>query len=77
MVLSRDYKSYTEVGIAEIEIELNNGDLTTNKEFFHNDANSGSHRSLPLPSILEVTNLENGRTTKLESTIEEHIHLRI
>ena len=51
----RDYKSYTEVGIAEIEIELNNGDLTTNKEFFHNDAHSGSHRSLPLPSILEVT----------------------
>ena len=38
---------------------------------------SGSHRSLPLPSILEVTNLENGRTTKVESTIEEHIHLRI
>ena len=61
----RDYKSYTEVGIAEIEIELNNGDLTTNKEFFHNDAHSGSHRSLPLPSILEVTNLENGRTTKV------------
>ena len=61
----RDYKSYTEVGIAEIEIELNNGDLTTNNEFFHNDVLSGSHRSLPLPSILEVTNLENGRTTKV------------
>ena len=61
----RDYKSYTEVGIAEIEIELNNGDMTTNKEFFHNDVHSGSHRSLPLPSILEVTNLENGRTTKV------------
>ena len=30
----RDYKSFIEVGIAEIEIELNNGDLTTNKEFF-------------------------------------------
>ena len=39
--------------------------MTTNKEFFHNDAHSGSHRSLPLPSILEVTNLENGRTTKV------------
>ena len=61
----RDYKSYEEVGIAEIEIELNNGDLTTNKEFYHNEAFSGSHRSLPLPSILEVTNLENGRTTKV------------
>ena len=61
----RDYKSFIEVGIAEIEIELNNGDLTTNKEFFHNDVNSGSHRSLPLPSILLVTNLENGRTTKV------------
>ena len=61
----RDHKSYVEVGIAEIEIDLNNGDLTTNKEFFHNDAFSGSHRSLPLPSILEVTNLENGRTTKV------------
>ena len=61
----RDYKSYTEVGIAEMEIELNNGDLTTNKEFFHNDVHSGSHRSLPLPSIILVTNLENGRTTKV------------
>ena len=61
----RDYKSFIEVGIAEIEIELNNGDLTTNKEFFHNEALSGSHRSLPLPSILEVTNLENGRKTKV------------
>ena len=61
----RDHKSYVEVGIAEIEIDLNNGDLTTNKEFFHNDVFSGSHRSLPLPSILEVTNLENGRTTKV------------
>ena len=61
----RDYKSYVEVGIAEIELDLNNGDLTTNKEFFHNEAFSGSHRSLPLPSILEVTNLENGRTTKV------------
>ena len=54
----RDYKSYTEVGIAEIEIELNNGDLTTNKEFFHNDAHSGSHRLLPLPSILDVRQLQ-------------------
>ena len=61
----RDYKSFIEVGIAEIEINLNNGDLTTNKEFFHNEAFSGSHRSLPLPSILEVTNLENGRKTKV------------
>ena len=61
----RDYKSYIEVGIAEIEIDLNNGDLTTNKEFFHNEAFSGSHRLLPLPSILEVTNLENGRTAKV------------
>ena len=61
----RDYKSYIEVGIAELEIELNNGDLTTNNEFFHNEAFSGSHRSLPLPSILEVTNLENGRTAKV------------
>jgi len=61
----RDFKSYVEVGIAEIEMDLNNGDLTTNKEFFHNEAFSGSHRSLPLPSILEVTNLENGRTTKV------------
>ncbi len=61
----RDYKSFLEVGIAEIEIELNNGDLTTNKEFFHNEVLSGSHRSLPLPSILEVTNLENSRKTKV------------
>ena len=61
----QDYKSYSEIGIAQIEIVLNNGEMTTNKEFFHNEVFSGSHRSLPLPSILEVTNLENGRSTKV------------
>jgi len=61
----RDFKFYTEIGIAQIEIDLNNGDKTTNKEYFHNEASLGSHRVLPLPSILEVTNLENGRSTKV------------
>ncbi len=61
----RDFKFYTEIGIAQIEVNLNNGDKTTNKEYFHNEASLGSHRVLPLPSILEVTNLENGRSTKV------------
>ena len=61
----RDFKFYTEIGIAQIELNLNNGDKTTNKEYFHNEASLGSHRVLPLRSILEVTNLDNGRSTKV------------
>lgn len=38
------------------------GKPTANGETFDGNAVSGAHRTLPLPSIVRVTNLENGRS---------------
>ena len=57
-----DYKKFEEVGLAQLEISLKNGSKTRNGEYYHNDTLSGAHRSLPLPSIIEVTNLNNGKS---------------
>ncbi len=57
-----DYKKFEEIGLAQLETNLKNGSKTKNGEYYHNDTLSGSHRSLPLPSIIEVTNLNNGKS---------------
>ena len=57
-----DYKKFEEIGLAQLETSLKNGSKTKNGEYFHNDTLSGAHRSLPLPSIVEVTNLNNGKS---------------
>ena len=57
-----DYKKFEEIGLAQLETNLKNGSKTKNGEYYHNDTLSGAHRSLPLPSIIEVTNLNNGKT---------------
>ncbi len=57
-----DYKKFEEIGLAQLEKNLKNGSKTKNGEYYHNDTLSGAHRSLPLPSIIEVTNLNNGKT---------------
>ena len=57
-----DYKRFEEIGLAQLETNLKNGNKTKNGEYYHNDILSGSHRSLPLPSIIEVTNLNNGKS---------------
>ncbi len=57
-----DYKKFEEIGLAQLETSLKNGSKTKNGEYYHNDTLSGAHRSLPLPSIIEVTNLNNGKT---------------
>ncbi|HEX7759724.1 MAG TPA: septal ring lytic transglycosylase RlpA family protein [Caulobacteraceae bacterium] len=38
---------------------------TADGEVFDMDAPSGAHKTLPLPSIVEVTNLENGRRLRV------------
>ena len=58
-----DYKKFEEIGLAQLETNLKNGSKTKNGEYYHNDTLSGAHRSLPLPSIIEVTNLNNGKST--------------
>ena len=57
-----DYKKFEEIGLAQLETSLTNGSKTKNGEYYHNDTLSGAHRSLPLPSIIEVTNLNNGQS---------------
>lgn len=41
------------------------GKLTANGELFDQDELTAAHQTLPLPSIVRVTNLENGRTLLL------------
>jgi len=57
-----DYNKFEEIGLAQLETSLKNGSKTKNGEYYHNDTLTGAHRSLPLPSIIEVTNLNNGKS---------------
>jgi rare lipoprotein A len=42
-----------------------NGKKTSNGEIFNMDDYTAAHRTLPMPSIVQVTNLENGKTLKV------------
>ncbi|MCL2629448.1 MAG: septal ring lytic transglycosylase RlpA family protein [Alphaproteobacteria bacterium] len=54
--------NYNETGIAGIiPVELN-GTTTTNGEIFDNDKLFATHKTLPLPTIVRITNLDNGAT---------------
>lgn len=53
---------YAETGIASWYGPKFNGRLTANGERFDMNMLSAAHRTLPLPSMVRVTNLENGRT---------------
>jgi rare lipoprotein A len=56
---------YVEVGIASWYGPEFNGKRTANGEVFDMNSVSAAHRTLPLPSMVRVTNLENGRTLDL------------
>lgn len=56
-----DYQ-YSEVGIASWYGEDFNGKLTANGERYNMNTLTAAHRTLPLPSIVKVTNLQNGRS---------------
>ncbi len=53
---------YEEVGIASWYGSEFHGRRTANGEVFDKNEVSAAHRTLPMPSVVEVTNLENGRT---------------
>lgn len=53
---------YNEVGTASWYGPQFDGKRTANGEIFHQYAISAAHTTLPLPSVVEVRNLENGRT---------------
>ena len=61
----QNYDFFQEVGIAQKIEDLNNGDLTKNGEYFHSDVMIASHRSLPLPSYVRVTNASTGKFTNV------------
>jgi rare lipoprotein A len=56
---------YEVVGIASWYGEDYHGRLTSNGELYDMNALTAAHPSLPLPSLAQVTNLENGRSMVL------------
>ena len=56
---------YDQVGTASWYGDAFNMRPTANGEIFDMDAVSAAHTTLPLPSIVEVTNLDNGRKLKV------------
>ena len=56
-----DY-DYVETGIASWYGPGFHGKKTANGEIYDQDALTAAHRTLPLPSLVRVTNLQNGRS---------------
>jgi rare lipoprotein A len=56
---------YDETGIASWYGQDFHGKYTANGDVFDLNALTAAHRTLPMPSIVQVTNLDNGRTLKL------------
>lgn len=59
-----DY-DYSETGIASWYGAKFHGRRTANGEVYNMDELTAAHRTLPLPTLVRVTNLENGRTLVL------------
>ena len=59
-----DY-NYVEEGMASWYGEDFNGKRTANGERYNMNTLTAAHRTLPLPSIVKVTNLQNGRSVVL------------
>jgi peptidoglycan lytic transglycosylase len=57
--------NYDETGIASWYGAEFHGNRTADGEIFNANAVSAAHRTLPMPSIVEVTNLENGRSIQV------------
>ncbi len=58
----QEVSHYTEVGQASWYGELFHGRRTANGEIYDMNRLSAAHRTLPLPALVRVTNLSNGRT---------------
>jgi rare lipoprotein A len=57
--------NYEEVGLASWYGDRFHGRPTATGETFDMNALTAAHKTLPLPGLVEVTNLENGRTVVL------------
>ncbi len=62
---SEDY-SYDETGIASWYGPDFHGKYTANGDVFDQNGVTAAHRTLPMPSIVKVTNLENGRSIEVK-----------
>ncbi len=69
------YDRYEEVGIASwyeedchrcFIVDKCDGCITANGEIFNKNALAAAHRTLPMPSVVKVTNLENNKSVKLK-----------
>lgn len=58
----REDKTYNKTGKASWYGDEFHGRKTANGEIFDMHAFSGAHKTLPLPSLVKVTNLANGKT---------------
>lgn len=56
---------HEEIGVASWYGDAFHGKLTANGEIFDKRRISAAHRTLPMPTIVEVENLENGRTIRV------------
>ena len=61
----QEYSYFEEVGIAKYLDDVKTGKKTRNGEVYHDEVLMGAHRSLPLPSIVRVTNLSNGYSIRV------------
>ena len=61
----REQPNYEEVGTASWYGPQFHNRSTSNGETFDMEGITAAHRTLPLPSIVEVTNLENNRTLRV------------
>jgi rare lipoprotein A len=61
----KEQPNYDETGIASWYGDAFNMQPTANGEIFDMNAISAAHTTLPLPCIVEVTNLDNGRKLKV------------
>jgi rare lipoprotein A len=57
--------TYDETGIASWYGEAFHGKYTADGEVFDLNALTAAHRTLPMPSVVQVTNLENGRSIEV------------
>lgn len=58
----RENYSYDETGVASWYGQAFHGDRTANGEIFNKNELTAAHRTLPLPTLARVTNLDNGRS---------------
>ena len=59
-------ENYKEIGFASWYGSDFHNKKTANGEIFNKNEMTAAHKTLPLPSIVKVTNLENGKSIKVK-----------